>query len=401
MRDTEKHGRSGPSESRAIYRPPCPHYPHCVGCPLIDVPYPEQLVHKRATVLESFARYPSLMVTEVPPVAPASERLGYRTRVKLVVRRNRDQVVLGLYIPNSHRVIDITACPVHPRAVNQAAQYLKKKILELGIRPYDERDDSGDLRYVDFRFSVARQELSVTLVTRHSSFPAGSQLARALLKRFPFVSGVNQNVNEARGNVIWGPDFRTLAGRETLMDRIGDVKLVFPPGVFAQANPATARKLYETVCHFAALTGRETVLDLYCGVGPISLYLASSARQVWSVDDSELAVNTAKQNARRNGRGNCRFHAGDVASMATKLKNDVGHIDLVVVNPPRKGVQPAAIKAIVEFGAPKIIYVSCEPTTLARDLDRLITAGYRIERLALFDMFPQTEQVESVVLLTN
>jgi 23S rRNA (uracil1939-C5)-methyltransferase len=400
-RNTQERGLSAPIEGRAPYRPPCPHYPHCVGCPLIDVPYPQQLVRKRAIVLESFARYSSLAAVEVPRVAPAPQRLAYRTRVKLVVRRNRDQIALGLYVPDTHRVIDITSCPVHPRPVNQAAQYLKKKILELAVMPYDERDDSGELRYVDFRFSAARQELSVTLVTRHSSFPAGVQLARALLKRFPFVTGVVQNVNEARGNVIWGPDFRTLAGRETLMDRIGDVKLVFPPGVFAQANPSMARKLYETVCHFAALTGRETVLDLYCGVGPISLYLASSARQVWSVDDSELAVNTAKQNARRNGRGNCRFRAGDVASTATKLKNDVGHIDLVVVNPPRKGVQPAAMKAIVEFGAPKIIYVSCEPTTLARDLDRLITAGYRIERLALFDMFPQTEQVESVVLLTN
>lgn len=400
-RDTEEHGRSAPIQSRAIYRPPCPHYPHCVGCPLIDVPYPEQLARKRAIVLDSFARYPSLAAVEMPRVAPASERLGYRTRVKLVVRRNRDQIALGLYVPNSHRVIDISSCPVHPRPVNQTAQYLKKKILELGIMPYDERDDSGDLRYVDFRFSAARQELSVTLVTRHSPFPAGVQLARSLMKRFPFVTGVNQNVNEARGNVIWGPAFRTLAGRETLMDRVGDVKLVFPPGVFSQANPSTARKLYETVTKFADLIGSETVLDLYCGVGPISLYLASTARQVWSVDDSELAVNTAKQNARRNGRGNCRFLAGDVGSMAMKLKNDLGHIDLIVLNPPRKGLQPAGMKAIVECGAPKLIYVSCEPTTLARDLDRLVTGGYRIERLALFDMFPQTEQVESVALLTK
>ena len=400
-RDTEEHGRSAPIQSRAIYRPPCPHYPHCVGCPLIDVPYPEQLARKRAIVLDSFARYPSLAAVEMPRVAPASERLGYRTRVKLVVRRNRDQIALGLYVPNSHRVIDISSCPVHPRPVNQTAQYLKKKILELGIMPYDERDDSGDLRYVDFRFSAARQELSVTLVTRHSPFPAGVQLARSLMKRFPFVTGVNQNVNEARGNVIWGPAFHTLAGRETLMDRVGDVKLVFPPGVFSQANPSTARKLYETVTKFADLIGSETVLDLYCGVGPISLYLASTARQVWSVDDSELAVNTAKQNARRNGRGNCRFLAGDVGSMAMKLKNDLGHIDLIVLNPPRKGLQPAAMKPIVECGAPKLIYVSCEPTTLARDLDRLVNGGYRIERLALFDMFPQTEQVESVALLTK
>jgi len=302
------------------------------------VPYPEQLARKRAVVVESFARYSSLDGLDVPRVAPAAQRLAYRTRVKLVVRRNRDQIALGLYVPASHRVIDITSCPVHPRPVNQTAQYLKKKILELGIMPYDERDDSGALRYVDFRFSAARQELSVTLVTRHSSFPAGVQLARALMKRFPFVTGVVQNVNEARGNVIWGPGFRTLAGRETLMERIGDVRLVFPPGVFSQANRATARKLYETVFNFADLTRRETVLDLYCGVGPISLYLASTARQVWSVDDSELAVNTAKQNARRNGRSNCRFLAGDVAAIATKLKNDLGQIDLVVLNPPAAGL---------------------------------------------------------------
>jgi len=386
-----------PIDSRAPYRIPCAHYPHCVGCPLIDLPYPEQLMRKRSIVAELFGRYSSLAAVEVPRVVAAPQRLGYRTRVKLVVRRNRDQIALGLYVPESHRVIDITSCPVHPRPVNQAAQYLKKKILELDIMPYDERDDRGELRYIDFRFSAAREELSVTLVTRHSSFPAGVQLARSLMKRFPFVTGVVQNVNEARGNVIWGPGFRTLAGRETLMERIADVKLVFPPGAFSQANPATARKLYETVSKFADLTGRETVLDLYCGVGPISLFLAASARQLWGVDESELAISTAKQNARRNGRGNCRFFAGDVASTARKLMNDAGTMELIVVNPPRKGVQPAAMEAIVEFGAPKLIYVSCEPMTLARDLDRLVNAGYRTERLALFDMFPQTEQVESVV----
>jgi len=395
----EDRQRSALVENRAPYRPPCPHYPHCVGCPLIDVPYPEQLARKRAIVCESFARYPSLAAVEVPRVAAAPQRLAYRTRVKLVVRRNRDQIALGLYVPQSHRVIDVTSCPVHPRPVNQVAQYLKKKILELRITPYDERDDSGDLRYVDFRFSAARQELSITLVTRHSSFPAGAQLSHHLVKRFPFVTGVIQNINEERGNVIWGKGFRTLAGRETLMERIGDVKLVFPPGVFSQANPATARKLYESVRAFADLTGRETVLDLYCGVGPISLYLAPAARQIWRVDDSELAINTAKQNARRNGRGNCRFLAGEVAATATQLKADLSDVDLIVANPPRKGAQPAAMKAILEFDAPKLIYVSCEPTTLARDLDRLVTGGYRIEHLALFDMFPQTEQVESMALL--
>jgi 23S rRNA (uracil1939-C5)-methyltransferase len=279
--------------------------------------------------------------------------------------------------------------------------YLKTKLPELGIAPYDERDDSGELRYVDFRYSAARSELSVTLVTRHSSLPHGTLLARSMLQRFPFVTGVIQNVNEERGNVIWGPRFATLGGRDTIMERVGDLKLVFPPGAFSQANPFTARKLYGAVGEMAALKGAETVLDLYCGVGPISLYLAPLARQVWGIDHSELSINTAKQNARRNGRGNCRFIAGDVAASASQLRQNISRFELIVLNPPRKGMQPVAMTAVLEIAAPKMIYVSCEPNSLARDLDRLVAAGYSIAKLRLFDMFPQTEEVESVALLTK
>ncbi len=185
------------------------------------------------------------------------------------------------------------------------------------------------------------------------------------------------------------------------MERVGDLKLVFPPGVFSQANPFTARKLCEHVRQLADLRGGETVLDLYCGVGPISLYLAPGGRQMWAVDDSELAIATAKQNGRRNGRGNCRFIAGDVAATATQLKQTLAHLDLVVLNPPRKGVQPAAMAAVVDLSAPKLIYISCEPRTLARDLDRLAAANYRVGRVQPFDMFPQTEEVETVVLLSK
>lgn len=404
-KSTDKNRRSNPglvsTESDDAYLPACPHYPNCVGCPLIDVPYPQQLTRKQTIVREVFARYPALAGVEVPPVAPARHRLGYRTRVKLVVRRHRDQVAIGLYVPQSHRVIDISSCPVHPRPVNQVVQFLKKKILELRITPYDERDDSGDLRYLDFRFSAARQELSLTLVTRHSSFPAGAQLAKSLLQRFSFMTGVIQNINEQRGNVIWGASFRILGGRDTIMERVGDLKLVFPPGVFSQANPFMARKLYENVCELAALKGDETGLDLYCGVGPISLYLAVAARQIWGIDESELSINNAKQNARRNGRGNCRFVAGDVAATIAQLRQNLPQVDLAILNPPRKGIQPAAMTAIVDLDAPKLIYVSCEPNSLARDLVRLVDTDYRIASLRLFDMFPQTEQVESVVLLTK
>ena len=385
--------------SKSDYAAPCPHYPHCIGCPFINLPYPEQLARKRLMVAEAFAAFPSLAGMEIPPLVPSPQRLGYRARVKLVVRRNRGEVAAGLYAPQSHRVIDISSCPVHPRPVNEVVHYLKKKIQELGIAPYDERDDRGDLRYLDLRYSFARRELSVTLITRHSSLPEGAELARALQRRFPFIVGVIQNVNEQRGNVIWGDSFRTLEGRDTIMERIGDLKLVFPAGVFSQANPFAARKIYDRVCEMVALKGGETVMDLYCGVGPISLSLAAAARQVWAIDDSTLSIATAKQNARRNGRGNCRFIAGDVSETVAQIRKNLPRLDLMVVNPPRKGVEPAAMEAILATGVPKIVYVSCEPKSLARDLQQLSTAGYYVRQIQPFDMFPQTDQVEVVALL--
>lgn len=391
--------RDGAARGRGEYEAACPHFPNCVGCPFIKVPYPEQLLRKREIVRRAFAEYSSLASLEIPPVAPSPERLGYRARVKLVVRRNRGEVAAGLYVPHSHSVVDISSCPVHPRPVNQVLFYLKKKILELGIVPYDERDDTGDLRYLDFRYSFARREMSVTLVTRHSSLPKGELLADALHHRFPFVTGVIQNINEQRGNVIWGDSYRTLGGRDTLMERIGDLKMVFPAGVFSQANPFTARKLYEHARGLAELSGSETVLDLYCGVGPISFYLAPSARQVWAVDASELSIVTAKQNARRNGRGNCRFVAGEVATMLSQWKQSLPSIDLIVLNPPRKGVQAQAMTELLAIGAPRMIYMSCEPKSLARDLNKFTEHGYRITNVQPFDMFPQTEEVETVVKL--
>jgi 23S rRNA (uracil1939-C5)-methyltransferase len=388
-----EHSPEGP------YEPSCPHYPHCIGCRLSHVPYPEQLLKKREIVTGALAAYLSLVRTDVPSVMAAPHRLGYRSRIKLVVRSTRGEIATGLYVPGTHRVIDISSCPVHPRPVNQVLQYLKKKILELGIEPYDERNDSGQLRYLDFRYSFGQRELSVTLVTRHRDFPQGGALARSLSRKFSFINGVIQNVNQERGNVIWGDHYRTISGRDTLLEQVGPLTLGFPAGVFSQANPSTAKRLYDMVVEMAALKSIETVLDLYCGVGPISLYLSGSARLVWGIDDSALSIDTAKQNARRNGISNCRFFEGDAAEKLAEAKKTLGEIDLIVLNPPRKGVQPAAMEATLAVHAPKLIYVSCNPNSLARDLDKLVGQNYRVRRLQPFDMFPQTEQVETVVLL--
>jgi 23S rRNA (uracil1939-C5)-methyltransferase len=349
-------------------------------------------------VTEALTAYPSLPYVEVPAVIPSPRRLGYRARVKLVVRQSKGEILTGLYLPETHRVVDISSCPVHPEPVNRVIQQLKKEIHRLGIAPYDERDDSGDLRYLDVRYSFWSREIVLTLVTRHANFPRGNDLARALKKRFGFIAGVAQNINEDPGNVIWGPRSRSLAGRDTVIERVGPWKLRIPVGVFSQANPLVARKLYDKVETLAALTGNEIVLDLYCGVGPISFYLSPSAELIWGVDDSALAIATAKQNARMNGVNNCRFFQGDAAEKIGAARRDLGPIDLVVVNPPRKGLQSDALTALLAVLPPRIIYVSCEPATLARDLDKLAGEGYRVTALQPFDMFPQTENVETVAL---
>jgi 23S rRNA (uracil1939-C5)-methyltransferase len=380
---------------------PCPHFPRCIGCPFTGVPYGEQLARKREMVASALSRYPSLTALEVPPLIAAPHHFGYRARVKLVVRATRGEIAAGLYVPGTHRVMDMSSCAVHPRAINQIVSYLKKKCLELKIAPYDERVDSGELRYFDLRYSFARREASVTLVTRHRKFSEGGPLARALMRKFRSVNGVIQNINEERGNVIWGDSYRVLAGRDTLLEKIGGLTLAFPAGVFSQANPATAKSLYDGVLEMAALSGHETVLDLYCGAGPISLTLARSARLVSGIDDSSLAIDAAKQNARRNGIGNCRFLSGDVAATIAAAKSSLGRIDSVIVNPPRKGLQPAALNSLLELQAPSLVYVSCEPATLCRDLDHLVRHGYKVRRLRSFDMFPQTEQVETVALLVR
>ncbi|HXG53042.1 MAG TPA: 23S rRNA (uracil(1939)-C(5))-methyltransferase RlmD [candidate division Zixibacteria bacterium] len=389
----------GVGEETAAAR--CPHYPDCVGCAYSALPYPEQLERKRRSLAEAFGAYASLASAEIPEVVPSPRRLGYRARVKLVVRAARGEPLVGLYRPGSHRVVDISRCPVHPEPVNRAIAYVKRKLRELGIEPYDERDDSGDIRYLDLRYGFERRELNVTLVTRHAALPQGKRLARSLMRRLGFVTGVLQNVNPERGNVIWGERFVTLAGRPYVEDRIDSYRLAYPAGVFSQANPFAARKLYRLVAELAGLGGGETVADLYCGAGPIALLLAARARRVVGIDDSEPSIAAARQNARRNGISNCRFFFGDAAERLRQAASDLGAIDLITLNPPRKGVQPAALEALVAAGAPRLIYVSCDPASLARDLDRLLGRGYRLARLQPLDMFPQTEHVETVALLAR
>jgi 23S rRNA (uracil1939-C5)-methyltransferase len=230
-------------------------------------------------------------------------------------------------------------------------------------------------------------------------FPQIPELVRGLEQRFSFLSGIVQNIHDKPGNVIWGDRFHPLRGRDSLIEKFGPLSLSIPVSTFAQANPPVARKLYELVLQWATLDGTEIAVDLYCGIGPIALHLAGRAKLVIGIDDNPGSINVAKENARRNGYNNTRFFAGDAAAKLKDTVSNLGQIGVLVVNPPRKGLSPEAFNAVLSVHAPRLIYVSCDPVTLARDLDRFVQAGYEVQKLQSFDMFPQTEQVETVVLL--
>ncbi len=335
----------------------------------------------------------------VPSLIPSPYQFGYRTRVKLVVRRVNGKVVIGLYRPETHDVVDTSACPTHPDPINELIQFLREAIERLNIVPYDEVQDTGQLRYLDIRYSLWQKQMVLTLVTRHMHFPQARDLVFHLERKFPFISGIVQNIHDKPGNVIWGERFHPLRGRDTLLERVGPFRIIVPVYAFSQVNPPVARRIYETALEWANITSKEIALDLYCGIGPISLYLASKAQLVIGIDDNEGAVNTAKQNARRNGYHNCRFFAGDAAEKLRETTSALPQISVAVVNPPRKGLSPEAFSALIGSGPARLIYISCEPATLARDLDRFSREGYVVKKVQPFDMFPQTDQVETVALL--
>jgi 23S rRNA (uracil1939-C5)-methyltransferase len=319
--------------------------------------------------------------------------------VKLAVRRLGGKVLIGLYRPESHQVVDISACPAHPPQINQIVQFLKQAIDQLDIVPYDETRGTGQLRYIDLRYSFWQRQALLTLVTRHMDFPQMRELVRQLERRFPFLVGIVQNINDKPGNAIWGERFHPIRGRDSLLERIGPFRLHSPVDTFTQVNPPVARKLYETVIEWAGLTGEEIALDLYCGIGPIALYLASHAKLVVGIDENVRAINTAKENARRNGYHNCRFFAGDAAEKLKEVAATLSRIDVGVVNPPRKGLSPEAFATVQAIRPPRLLYVSCEPMTLARDLEQFCQGGYTLSRVQPLDMFPLTDQVETVALL--
>lgn len=392
-------GRAASRAGRAAPEP-CPHAPRCVPCPFRGLPYGEQLRRKARALAEALAAFPSLGTVEIEPIVGSRDLFGYRNVAKLAVRgRSRGGLRAGVYLPGTHRLVDAVGCAVHHPVLNDVLAETLRTAREAGVAPYDELRHEGELRFVVARYSTLLRKVLVVLVTRTRQVEGLRELARRLAGRCRAVAGIVQNVNPDRGNVILGREWVTLRAPRTLVERIGDLRLQASPGAFFQANLWVAKKIYEALVEWTAPQPQDRVIDLYCGVGPSSLYLASRAGQVFGIEESAEAVADARSNARRNGFSNARFFAGRAEELLPRVGSEVERIDIVSMNPPRGGVPAELLRAIASLQPRRIAYVSCNPATLARDLAVLGDLGWHTRRIRPFDMLPQTPHVEALALV--
>ena len=378
----------------------CPHAPSCAPCPFRGLPYREQLARKRRRVESAIAARPSLGGAVVEDVVGSRDLFGYRNVAKLAVRAGKGgSLRAGVYAPGTHRLVDAQGCAVQHPALNAVVAATLAEASAAGIEPYDERDGSGELRYIVARYSAWTRRVLLVLVSAQRDDRRLRELARRLAARCRPLAGVVFNYNAERGNVILGRHFSTLRPSATLLERFGVLKLQVSPGSFLQANPWAARRIYETAVEWAAPEPQDVAVDLFCGIGPLSLYLATGARLVVGVEESPSAVRDARANQRRNAFHNLRFEQGRAEDVLPRTRQTLDGAQIVTLNPTRKGATQEVLTSIAALGPQRIVYVSCDADTLARDLERLAALGYRTARLRPFDMLPQTDHVEVVALL--
>lgn len=383
-----------PSPSRV--EPDCPYYGRCGGCQFRHMTYAEELEAKRRRVEDALRRLGGAELP-VPVIHGAEDILRYRNKVQFPVGPGG----IGYYAGRTHRVVDVADCLLQPEADTACRAAVKEWMERFHIPPYDERLGKGLVRHLFLRTNSAGEALCC-LVVNGGAIPHGDELVEALRAAAPGLAGVMLSVNTRRTNVILGREFHLLWGRDWLEEELcGHVFRLSAPSFF-QVNRAQTEVLYRRALDFAALTGGETVVELYCGIGTISLTLAPGAGRVIGVEVVPQAVEDARENARRNGLADkTRFECGDAGDLAARLEGEGVRPDVVVVDPPRKGLAPEVADAVARMAPERVVYVSCDPATLARDVKRFAGLGYRPARAEAVDLFPRTAHVETVCLLTR
>ena len=382
--------------SPARREPDCPHYPVCGGCDFRHLSYQEELAAKGQRVEDALRRVGGTELA-LEEILGAEKVDGCRNKCLFAVSPAGKA---GFYRARSHQVVSAGDCRLQTPQANAAAGVVEEYLRESGVPAYDERTGQGLLRHIYVRTNREGQSL-VCLVVNGGRLPREAELVRRIRAACPDVSGIVLSRNDRDTNVILGDSFRILWGADTLTDSLCGLRFQLSVPSFYQVNRDQAERLYGKAIEFAGLTGRETVLDLYCGAGTISLAMGRHAARVIGAEIVPEAIENARENARLNGVGNAGFFLGDAGAVAKKLAADCLRPDVVVVDPPRKGLEAEVIPAISAMGPERVVYVSCDPGTLARDVKRFQEAGYVPARAAAVDMFPRTAHVETCILLCS
>ncbi|MGG3689560.1 23S rRNA (uracil(1939)-C(5))-methyltransferase RlmD [Caldifermentibacillus hisashii] len=369
------------------------------GCQLHHMSYEGQLQFKQNLVEQTLTRIGKLQDVNIHPIIGMEQPFHYRNKAQVPVGERNGRLITGFYKPRTHEIIDTDESVIHMEAINDAIKIVKEICSELGVTAYNEEAHTGVLRHIMARFGRKTDELMIVLITRTEKLPHRKEIVEKIVAALPNVKSVVHNVNSKRTNVILGERTQVLWGQNVIYDYIGNVKFAISPRSFYQVNPVQTQVLYDKALAYTGLTGEEIVIDAYCGIGTISLFLAQQAKKVYGVEVVSDAINDAKKNADLNGITNVEFTVGEAETVIPNWAKEGIHADVIVVDPPRKGCDAALLKTIIEMKPKRVVYVSCNPATLARDLGILEADDYQTVEVQPVDMFPMTMHVECCALL--
>ena len=386
------------TESKDRVEPPCVYYDKCGGCQLQHLDYLAQLEMKRNQVVNLFHRKGKFTSTPINETIGMMNPWNYRNKSQIPVGQNsEDAPIMGFYRQRSHDIIDMEECLIQDSIQNQLMRMIRALLTEHNVSIYDEKRKEGLLRHVIIRVGYTSREVMVVFVTNGKKFKQAKAIIKKMVEAVPNIKSVIQNINETHSNVIMGKKSKTLYGKDEITDELDSVEFEISDQSFYQINASQTVKLYNKALEYAGLTGEETVLDTYCGIGTIGLYMAEKAKHVYGVEVVPAAIEDAKKNAKLNGYDNTTFVCGKAESVIMDWKQQGIQPDVVMVDPPRKGCDEQFLRTLLELNPQRIVYISCNPSTQQRDA-HILAEGYELKEITPVDMFPQTTHIETVAL---
>lgn len=380
----------------------CPYFKQCGGCAYRHITYDSELSIKEQHVKDAISRIGGFKELKINPIVAGNSRNGYRNKAQFPVGVSKDgNLITGFYAYHSHRIVSCENCFLQPAVFNDIALITRKWAEEYKITPYDEKTHSGTLRHLYIRLGESTGEIMVCLVVNGNRLKGEKELALRLEKDIPNFKSLIINENKEKSNVILGKKCTTVYGGEYITDILCGLKFNISPLSFYQVNRTQAEKLYNIAQNYADLQGDEILLDLYCGTGTIGLSMAHKVKELIGVEIVEQAVENARANARLNNIGNARFICADASSAAARLEKENIKPDVIILDPPRKGCNNELISTVAHMEPKRVVYVSCDAATLARDMKLFAQQGYIPREVTPVDMFPVTAHVETVCLLSK